>query len=354
MKGLVLAGGHGTRLRPLTYGFAKQLIPVANKPVLFYALEDLRESGITDVVINIAPHSKDDVISAVGDGARFGIKISYSLQEAPLGIAHAVKIAQPLIADDPFVVYLGDNLLRDGIERYVKSFLDSKIDALALVSKVEHPERFGTVEVKGNRVVKLVEKPKVPTSNLAMVGVYILRPSVFESIGSLKPSWRGELEIVDAYQDMVNRGMRVEAAEIEGWWADTGSTDDLLVANKLVLDQMAGKPRDSLGNSNLERMVTIGKGTQIGRNTTIKGPVIIGDSSVVGPDTHLGPYSSIGNNVEILSTEVENSIIMDGAKIHGAGRITDSLIGRDVQIKKIASALSGRKFVLGQKSLIQI
>ncbi|MDG7018269.1 MAG: glucose-1-phosphate thymidylyltransferase [Nitrososphaerota archaeon] len=354
MKGLVLAGGHGTRLRPLTYGFAKQLIPVANKPVLFYALEDLQKSGITDVVLNVAPHSKDDVIAAVGNGAKFGIKVRYSLQESPLGIAHAVKNAETLIGDEPFVVYLGDNILKDGIERYVRRFLDSKLDALALVSKVEHPERFGTVEVAGDRVVKLVEKPKVPTSNLAMVGVYILRPSVFESVRRLKPSWRGELEIVDAYQDMVDRGMRVEAAEIEGWWADTGSTEDLLTANKLVLDQLDGKQQRSSGSSGVEGAVSIGKGTQIGRNTTIKGPVIIGDSSVIGPDTHLGPYSSIGNNVEILSTEVENSIIMDGTKIHGAGRITDSLIGRDVQIRGITPTRSGRKFVLGQRSLIQL
>jgi glucose-1-phosphate thymidylyltransferase len=355
MKGLVLAGGHGTRLRPLTYGFAKQLIPVANKPVLFYALENLRDAGISDVVVNVAPHSKDDVMAAVGDGSRFGLRIQYSLQDRPLGIAHAIKLAKPMIGEDPFVVFLGDNILRNGIRSYVRHFQDSDADAVALVSRVEHPERFGTVEVSGNRAVRLVEKPKVPTSDLAMVGVYLLKSSIFSSIERLTPSWRNELEIVDAYQDLINNGNRVEVMEVDGWWADTGTADDLLTVNGLILDDLTSRNLGEVdGGAVLEGPIVIGHGTKVRKDTIIRGPVIIGDSCEVGPDVYVGPHTSIGDNVEIKSTKIENSIVMDGAKIAVGVKVVDSLIGKGATITERKEPPTGMKLILGQQSYLSL
>lgn len=353
MKALVLAGGFGTRLRPLTYGFAKQMIPVANKPILFYALEDVKNAGIEEVIINVAPHSKDDVTNAIGDGSIFGLKVKYNLQEAPLGIAHAIKIARPLIGDEDFVVYLGDNILRNGIKNYRTEFYKSGADGLALVSKVPNPERFGTVEVQGKRVTRLVEKPKVPTSDLAMVGVYFLKPIIFDSIEKLKPSWRNELEVVDAYQDLINQGRLVEAIEVEGWWADTGTAEDLLAANRLILGDLKPVNNGELEDKVvLEGKVAIGKGSAIRGNSRIRGPAIIGENCKIGPDTYVGPYTAIGSNVEVRSTEIENSIVMDGARIFSGGKILDSLIGKETEIEKRKMPPAGTKLVLGQGSYV--
>jgi glucose-1-phosphate thymidylyltransferase len=354
LKGLVLAGGFGTRLRPLTYGFAKQLIPVANKPVLFYALEDLRQAGVRDLVLNVSPHSREDVMSAVGDGGSFGLRVEYSVQEQPLGIAHAIKIAKPFLQDDSFIVYLGDNLLRNGIRKYAEQFSRPEIDALALVSRVSNPQRFGTVEVENGRVVKLVEKPKKPTSDLAMVGVYFLRPSSFDSIDRLKLSWRNELEIVDAYQDMVNKGMNVKAVEVDGWWVDTGTTEDLLVANRLLLDDFEPSSRGRVEkDASCEGKVSLGEGTVIRGGARIIGPVVIVDHSQVGDRATIGPYTSVGSGVKISSCSVANSIVMDGARIDADIRITDSLVGRKALIVRRYRP-SETKFVVGQQSVVEI
>lgn len=352
MKGLVLSGGHGTRLRPLTYGFAKQLIPIANKPVLFYSLEDIKNSGIEEVVLNVAPHSRSEVMQAVGDGSRFGLKASYNLQEEPLGIAHAVKIARRLLGDEPFVVYLGDNILKNGIRSYVERFANSEMDAATLVSRVPNPEKFGTVEVEGNRVKRLVEKPKVPTSQLAMVGVYLLKASIFESLERIKPSGRGELEIVDAYQDLIEHGGVVEAMEVDGWWADTGTAEGLLEANRTILDDLKPYNHGKLeNNAAVEGKVGIGKGTVVHGNSRIRGPSIIGENCEIGPDVYVGPYTSVGSNSKVISGELENSIVMEGASIQVDARISDSLMGKDVVIER-RKYPSGMRLIIGEKSVI--
>jgi len=356
LKALVLAGGHGTRLRPLTYGFAKQLIPIANKPVLFYALDDLKNAGITEVIVNVAPHSKDEVMKALGDGSAMGLSLQYSLQEEPLGIAHAIKIAKHMIGDDSFVVYLGDNILTGGIRRYVEYFKRSSVDAMVLTARVKNPERFGTVEVGDkNRVVRVVEKPKNPTSDLAMVGVYLLRPNVFESIDRLKKSWRNELEIVDAYQDMIDRGRLVEAASVDGWWADTGTPEDLFEANRLLLDRVQTDIRGRVEEgSSVEGRVVIGEGSTLQSGAVVRGPSIIGRNCKIGSRVYIGPYSSIGDGTEIVSGELENSIIMEGCRIDCNFRITDSILGREVIIDTRNGVPRGMKLLLGQKSYVTI
>jgi glucose-1-phosphate thymidylyltransferase len=351
----VLAGGSGTRLRPLTYGFAKQMIPVANKPVLFYSLQHIKNSGIVEVIINVAPHSMEDLMSAVGDGSAFGLEVKYSVQKEPMGIAHAVKIAQPLLEDDAFVVYLGDNILKNGIDSLVASFSKSDVDALALVSEVPNPERFGTVEVIGNKVVRLVEKPKVPTSNLAMVGVYFLKPIIFDSINRLKPSLRNELEIVEAYQDLVDRGFNVEAVKVDGWWADTGTTEDLLEANRVMLDDV--KPfnmGEVMKGASVKGAVSIGAGSKVHANCKLIGPSIIGEDCEIGPDTVIGPYASIGDGSRIARTTVVNSIIMENAKIALNGSLRDSIIGNGAVFQRTDLGTSDVKAVLGQQSSISL
>ncbi len=355
IKGLILAGGDGTRLRPITYGLAKQLIPIANKPVLFYALEALKNAGIDNVIVNVAVHSKIDVINAIKDGSSFGLNVQYSTQDKPLGIAHAIKIAEPLIGDNSFVVYLGDNILKEGINKHVKEFVRIDADAMALVSRVSNPERFGTVELEGDKIKKVVEKPKVPTSDLAMVGVYFFKPIVFESMERIQPSWRGELEVVDLYQDMINNDKDVRAIIVDKWWIDTGEPDDIFEANRIMLDDLESYNLGKLEEGALiQGKVGIGKGTVIRRGSVIRGPTIIGEKCEIGPNVFIGSYTSIGSRVFITQGELENSIIMDGSKIKCKTRITDSIIGQDVIIETKNSVPKGINLILGQKSYINL
>ncbi len=352
MKGLVLSGGYGTRLRPITYTQAKQLVPVANKPVLFYGLEALSEAGIKEVGIVVGDTHRE-IEEAVGDGSRFGLKVTYIHQEKPLGLAHAVKISRYFLDGENFVMYLGDNILKASLSPFIERFESSGADALILVAEVEHPERFGVVELKDGKVVRLVEKPKQPPSNLALVGVYFFTPTIFSAVEAIKPSWRGELEITDAIQWLVDNGHTVECEKVEGWWKDTGKLEDLLEANRLILDDIERRIEAEILDSKIEGRVGVGRGTVI-ENSIVRGPCIIGQNCRIS-SCYIGPYTSIQDGVELKNIEMENSIVLRGAKIKNIqGRIHTSLIGRDVQITRREGKPSGITLMLGDRSKIEL
>src|ERR671917_476764 len=313
LKGLILSGGKGTRLRPLTHTSAKQLVPVANKPVLFYGIEAMAAADIRDVGIIIAPETGDEIRAAVGDGSRFGISIEYIEQEEPLGLAHAVLTAEPYLGDSPFVMYLGDNLLRDGIVELVETFRTEKPEALILLTPVPDPEHYGVAELSDGRVARLVEKPKEPQTDLALVGVYMFTPAIFDAARSIEPSWRGELEITDAIQGLVDRGMRVDPHIVHGWWKDTGQVHDMLEANRLILDDLDERVDGELVDSKVEGRVVIEQGARL-ENTIVRGPAMIGAGSQIA-NAYIGPYTAIGDNVTIENAELEHSIVMSGSHI---------------------------------------
>lgn len=353
MKGLVLSGGAGTRLRPITHTAAKQLVPVANKPVLFYGLEALREAGIEDVGI-VVGDTRTEIEAAVGDGARFGLRVTYIPQEAPLGLAHAVLIAEDYLDGEPFVMYLGDNLLKEGVRPFVQRFAESRPDALILLQTVADPTAYGIAELDGDgRVARLVEKPKQPRSDLALVGVYIFTPAVFASVKAIRPSARDELEITDAIQHMIDRGLRVEPHRVTGWWKDTGKLEDMLEANRLILGTLAPDVRGELVETTLEGAVAVGEGSVLER-CTVRGPVVIGARCRLS-DAYVGPYTSISDGVVVERAEVEHSIILENSRISRLGaRMTDSLIGRDVVIARSEAKPVAYRFMVGDASQIGI
>jgi len=353
MKGLILSGGKGTRLRPLTFTQAKQLVPVANKPVLFYGIEALREAGIKEIGI-IVGETKEEIKAAVGDGKTWGIRIVYIEQEAPLGLAHAVKISEEFLGKEPFVMYLGDNILKSGIVSLVKEFEERKPNSLILLTEVPNPEMFGVAELREGKVVRLVEKPKKPMSNLALVGVYLFDSHIFEAVKAIKPSWRDELEITDAIQYLVDRGYDVQAHLVTGWWKDTGKIEDILEANRLILEGISGKCEGRVDESSrINGQVIIEKGVLV-KNSTIRGPAIIGEGTEV-VDAYIGPFTSIQRNCKIVRTEIEHSIVLEGSEILDIGsRIDESLIGREVRVYKCPPKPSVFKFMVGDKSEIGI
>lgn len=353
MKGLVLSGGAGTRLRPITHTAAKQLVPVANKPVLFYGLEALREAGIEDVGI-VVGDTRAEIEAAVGDGARFGLRVTYIPQEAPLGLAHAVLIAEEYLDGEPFVMYLGDNLLKEGVTPFVRRFAASRPDALILLQAVADPTAYGIAELDGDgRVARLVEKPAEPRSDLALVGVYIFTPAVFASVKAIRPSARNELEITDAIQHMIDRGLRVEPHRVTGWWKDTGKLEDMLEANRLILGTLAPDVRGQLVDTTLEGVVVVGEGSVLER-CTVRGPVVIGASCRLR-DAYVGPYTSINDGVVVERAEVEHSIILENSRVSDLGaRMTDSLIGRDVVIARSEAKPVAYRFMVGDASQIGI
>ena len=355
MKGLVLSGGTGTRLRPLTHTSAKQLIPVANKPVLFYALKDIRECGITDVGI-IVGHTKDEVKAAVGDGSKFDINVTYIEQEYPGGLAHAVLTAKDFLQDEPFVMYLGDNILKEGIMHLYESFVSSNCDVLIAVCKVKDPQRFGVVEVKNGKVVKLVEKPKVPKSDLALAGIYFFKNSIFEAIDNISPSRRNELEITDAIQYLVSINKQVDYKEITGWWKDTGKPEDIIEVNQLVLKEIKMDIRGEIeDNVTINGEVIIEENTVIHSGCKLLGPIIIGKNCEIGPNSYIGPYTSIGDKTRIIGGEIENSVIIGDTLIDCDRRIIESLIGRNSTITSAKNNLpGGNKLILGENSYITI
>ena len=357
MKGLILSGGKGTRLRPLTYTSAKQLVPVANKPVLFYAIESIVEAGITDIGI-IVGDTHAEIRAAVGDGSRFGANVTYIEQSAPLGLAHAVMIAEEFLQDSSFVMYLGDNLIAGGIRGLVEEFRELGCNSEILLAEVQNPEQFGVAEVTSDgKVRRLVEKPKEPQSNLALVGVYMFDPHIFESVHRIKPSGRGELEITDAIQDLIDRGLDVHPHIVRGWWKDTGKLDDMLEANRIILEALDARRGVSLGpigqGSRIEGRVEIGKDVEL-IDSLVRGPVVIGDGARL-ENAFVGPYTSIGERCKLVCCEVENSIILADSEIRDTPlRIDGSLIGRNVKITKTDFKPKAYRFMLGDNSEVGI
>jgi glucose-1-phosphate thymidylyltransferase len=354
MKGLILSGGTGTRLRPLTHTSAKQLVPVANKPVLFYGIEAIASAGIADVGIIIAPETGGEIRAAAGDGSRFGVSIEYIEQDAPLGLAHAVLTAEEFLGDSPFVMYLGDNLLRDGIVELVDTFRSEEPDALILLTPVPDPENYGVAELDGDgRVARLVEKPPEPKTDLALVGVYMFTPAIFSAARAIEPSGRGELEITDAIQTLVDGGSRVDPHIVHGWWKDTGQVQDMLEANRLILDDLGERIEGELVESRVEGRVVIEKGARLERST-VRGPAIIGRGSRIA-DAYIGPYTAIGEDVTIERAELEHSIVLSGSEISDLEyRIEASLIGKHVRIRRGPPLPKAYRFVVGDNADVQI
>lgn len=355
MRGLLLAGGYGTRLRPLTSTGNKHMLPIANKPMLVYGLEHLRNAGIKEICIILGP-VKEGVVETLGDGSKYGVKITYVDQPEPKGLAHAVMVAEKFLRGEPFVMYLGDNLIKQGVKPLVEEYLRSRSDCIVGTTQVKNPSQFGVVvfDEKGN-VARFVEKPKEPISDWALIGIYIFNDKVFDALKKIKPSWRGELEITDTIQTLLTDGAKVGVQKVQGWWKDTGKPEDLLEANHLILRDIEPFNKGSVSDSvTLTSDVQIGEGTTINSRSIIRGPVIIGEHCEIGPNTYIGPYTSIGDHVKIANTEIENSIIMAGARIECNKRITDSLIGKNVEITANLSVPKGYKLILGDASKVTL
>jgi len=353
LKGLILSGGRGTRLRPITHTNAKQLVPVANRPVLFYGIEAMAEAGIEEVGIIIAPETGDEIRAAAGDGSRFGVRLTYIVQDEPAGLAHAVLTAEPFLGDSAFVMYLGDNLLQGGIGGLVDTFRSSAPTALILLTPVPDPQHFGVAELADGRVVALAEKPAVPKTDLALVGVYMFTPAIHDAARAIRPSPRGELEITDAIQHLVDRGERVEPHIVRGWWKDTGRLEDMLEANRLVLDTLVERVEGELVDSRCEGRVVIEAGARLER-CTVRGPAIIGAGARL-VDCYIGPYTAIGADCTIARAEVEHSILLDGCTVTDLdGRMESSLLGRNVAIRRGDGQPRAFRFMVGDNSEIGI
>ncbi len=367
VKGLILSGGAGTRLRPITHTSAKQLVPIANKPILFYGIEDMVAAGITEIGIIIGD-TGDDIRYAVGDGSKFGATVTYIPQDAPLGLAHCVVIARDFLGDDDFVMYLGDNMLEQGLTQFVEEFeaeraaadsprLDEQVvapRAQILLARVDDPRQFGVADVDDDgAVVALVEKPQHPPSDLALVGVYLFDPIIHEAVRAIEPSPRGELEITEAIQWLITQGHRVRHEVLDGWWIDTGKKDPLLECNRLVLDILEPRVDGKVDvSSRLEGRVVIEEGAEL-YNSVVRGPAIIGKNTVLR-DTYVGPYTAIANNCEIIEAELEHSVVLEHSSVSGIGRIHDSLIGRHVEVKRTHSRPRATRLMLGDHSHIDL
>jgi len=353
LKGLILSGGKGTRLRPITHTSAKQLVPVANKPVLFYGIEAMAAAGIEQVGIIIAPETGGEIRQAVGDGSRFGVRVEFIEQDAPLGLAHAVLTAEPFLGDSPFVMYLGDNLLQGGIADLVTAFREHQPDALILLTPVSDPENFGVAELDGGRVVRLVEKPPQPKTNMALVGVYMFTAGIHDAARAIEPSGRGELEITDAIQHLVDAGRRVEPHVVQGWWKDTGRLDDMLEANRLILDTIVARADGELVESTTHGRVVIEQGAELVRST-VRGPAVIGAGARL-TDCYIGPYTAVGAGCVIERAEVEHSILLEHSSVTGLdGRMESSLLGRNVHIARSIGQPRAFQFLVGDNSNISI
>ena len=355
MKALILSGGKGTRLRPLTYTTAKQLVPVANKPILGYVLDHIRDAGITNVGVIISPESGEEVKRYIDNGRKWEIRVTFIPQDAPLGLAHAVSTARAFLKQDDFIMYLGDNLLSHGVKRAIKKFREEHPQALIFLKEVEDPRQFGVAELdrKGN-IVKLIEKPKEPPSNLALVGVYIFSKEIHEAITRIKPSFRGELEITDAIQELIHMGYKVRSEVLEGWWLDTGKKDDLLQANTVVLDEYV--KRNIQGSvddiTKITGRVMVEKGAVI-KETIIRGPVVVGKDTEI-TNSFIGPFTSIGEGVTIRNSVVEHSVILNQAFLSGIERIEDSLIGKNTKVIRKDTMHKALRLMVGDDSTVEV
>lgn len=355
MKALILSGGMGTRLRPLTYTTAKQLVPIANKPILGYVIDHIKDAGIKDVGVIISPETGEEVKKYIDNGKSWGIKVTFIPQSAPLGLAHAVTTARDFLKDDDFIMYLGDNLLSRGVRDAIKKFRSESPAALIFLKEVTNPKQFGVAKLdsKGN-ILKLIEKPKRPPSNLALVGVYLFSKEIHKAIARIKPSFRNELEITDAIQELINMGYAVKSEILDGWWLDTGKKDDLLQANNVVLDEYIKRQID--GNvdsqSQITGRVTIGPGAII-KESIIRGPVIIGrDTEVL--NSFIGPFTSIGDNVKISDSVIEHSVILNNSILCGIDRLEDSLIGKGTKVVKKNTHHKALRLMVGDDSSIEV
>ena len=350
MRGLILSGGRGTRLRPITYTSAKQLVPVANKPILFYGLEALAASGLTEIGI-VVGDTHQEIRDAVGDGSRWGVRVTYIPQSAPLGLAHAVLTAEDFLRGQPVVVYLGDNLIREPLAPLVARFRAETPAAQILLAKVPNPQEFGVAVLAGERVVRLVEKPATPPSDLALVGVYMFDDRIFDAARAIQPSGRGELEITDAIQYLIDHGHPVRPHVIEGWWKDTGKLEDLLEANRIVLDTLEPRVDGAVEDSEITGRVVIEAGARIVRSV-VRGPAIIGRDAVV-ENAYVGPFTAVGDGVRIRSSEIEHSIVLEGSSLSDVDvRIESSLLGRNVQVYRTSAKPRAYNFMLGDRSQV--
>ena len=355
MKGLILSGGKGTRLRPFTYTGAKQLVPVANKPVLFYAIEDLVQAGVADIGIVISPETGDQIKAAVGDGARFGARVTFILQDVPRGLAHGIKIARDYIGADKFVLFLGDNFIRDGIVPQVSAFRDSAMNAQIILYKLDDPSSMGVAVLDGDgRVTHLVEKPKQFISPYAVIGIYMFDHNVFEAVNAIKPSARGELEITDTLQYLIDKKLNVRAHLLEGWWIDTGKMADILEANRLVLDILKAKNEGQVDSASvIEGRVVLQPGAVV-VNSTIRGPAIIGERTRI-ENAFVGPYTSIAHDCVIRNCEIEHSVVLEhSTMVDAPARIADSLIGRNTEITRAGGRTKTLKMMIGDYSKVGI
>jgi glucose-1-phosphate thymidylyltransferase len=355
MKAIILCAGLGTRLRPLTFSNAKHLIPIANKPVMFYGLEAIIGAGISEIGI-IVGENRSDFVRELGSGERWGVNITYIVQEEPKGLAHAAKVAQPFIQDEPFVMYLGDNIFQAGLKEAVNIYEVHRPNAMTFLYEVEDPRAYGVAELEGDTVVRVVEKPKEPKSRWILTGAYIFDQKVFDVIDQLQPSARGEYEITDAIQGLVEQGSKVMPYFVRGWWVDTGNADDMLQANRLILRQIDGRVGQHVvvdENSEIVGDVILEDGVQI-VNSTVRGPALIGAQSQI-VNSFIGPFTSIGQNVEIAQSEIEHSIIMDGCAIRSIERrIDDSVFGRNITLMRANHRPRVHKFLLADNSQVRL
>ena len=356
MKGIILHGGHGTRLRPLTHTGPKQLLPIANKPMSQYALEDFRNAGITDIGIIIGDVYPEKVKEYYGNGENFGVKITYIYQDKPRGISHAIKLCKDFVGNDKFIVYLGDNILRKGLVDYKNKFESSSTDALILLCKVNDPSRFGIAEIDSDSssIKKIIEKPSEPNSDLAVIGVYFLTPKIFGIIDKLKPSARGELEITEALQLLMDENNSIQYETVTGWWKDTGTPEDILHANQLVLDSIGKENQFVIDkDAEIKGSIVIGKNTEISSDSCVNGPVIIGTNCKIGSNVTLGPNVSVGDNSVLENCKVENSILMENCKITASVHLSNSIIANGSQIETNTHQ-SIHQLLLGERSQLKI
>ena len=355
MKALILAGGKGTRLKPLTYTTAKQLLPVANKPILFYALDQVAGAGINDIGMIISTETGDAIKQAVGDGSKWGGQITYILQPEPLGLAHAVITAQEFLGDSPFLMFLGDNLVKSGVREFIRQFESSSPDALILLKEVTDARLFGVAELDDQgRVISLTEKPQQPKSNLALVGIYVFSPTIHQAIARIKPSWRGELEITDAIQELISSRKTVQSHTLDHWWLDTGKKDDLLEANRLILDEFlernVGGEVDA--NSQIIGRVEVKAGTRV-ENSILRGPISIAEGCLIR-DSFIGPYTSIGKGTTVEASSVEHSVILEDSSVHGVDRLSESIIGRSSEVSRCDDRLKSIRLFVGDDARVEL